>query len=204
MRRNIQAGRGHVLLLALVAASVGLAAGPTPAGFGAICQDDRGCPSYLRCEAKRCAVPPAMTGKAQSHTPLVVFEPEDGSSRTRFYVELVEQPWEQRRGLMYRSNMAPSWGMLFLYDTTQNHRFWMKNTYIPLDLIFLGEDGRVRGIVRGARPLDLKGLAIGRPSRDVLELSAGAAKRHGIKAGTPYRYINISRSPRSRSSASPD
>jgi uncharacterized membrane protein (UPF0127 family) len=156
------------------------------------CSGDRSCPGYLRCEERACAVPPAITGQVRADTPRVVFDLGDGSTAT-VRLEICDEPFERQRGMMFRNRFATGWGMLFLFDTEEVHRFWMKNTYLSLDMVFLGADGKVRGIVQGAKPLDLTGRGIREPSLDVLELPSGEARKLGIRRGTPYRYLAVVR-----------
>ncbi len=180
------------LLLALVVGAP--SAPPQVPGQGAFCRNDRGCPGYLRCEADACVVPPAITGDTTPATPRVIFDIGDGRTAT-LRVEICDDPYERSRGMMFRDRVAEGWGMLFLFAREQVHRFWMKNTYLPLDMLFLGEDGTLKGIVAGTKPLDLTGRGIRVPSLDVLELPAGAARKLGIEAGAPYRYIGVHRPP---------
>jgi uncharacterized membrane protein (UPF0127 family) len=73
--------------------------------------------------------------------------------------------------------------MLFVFDEDSDHHFWMKNTFIPLDMIFISGDGIVAGIVHNAAPHSLEARSVGRKSRYVLEISGGAAARLGIAEG---------------------
>lgn len=170
------------ILLLFLSASAASAKGPA-------CSHDRHCPNFLRCEDGECAPPPAMAGTTKASTPRVVFS--TGSGDRGFFVEVVDDPYERQRGLMYRNHMANGWGMLFVYNYERDHQFWMRNTYIALDLVFLGADGKVRGVVHDMQPLDERGKGLGLPSRDVLEVPAGTARRLGIEAGIGYRYINL-------------
>src|SRR5262249_17792943 len=79
-------------------------------------------------------------------------------------------PGQQQRGLMYRSSLAEGRGMLFVFDRDGEHEFWMKNTLIPLDMLFIAQDGRVVGIHANATPLSTASISVGRPSRYVLEV----------------------------------
>ena len=181
------------LLLALaVGAPVAPVSAPAAPGLGIVCGDDRGCPGYLRCHDGICTVPPAVTGQATPDTPRIVFDLGDGGTAT-IRLEICDTPHERSRGMMFRDQLAEGWGMLFLFERAEVHRFWMKNTYLPLDMLFLGADGTVRGVVAQTKPLDLTGRGIPEPSRDVLELAAGAARKLGVRAGTPYRYLGVTR-----------
>jgi uncharacterized membrane protein (UPF0127 family) len=83
--------------------------------------------------------------------------------------------------------------MLFLFDESAEHAFWMKNTLIPLDMIFIAEDGRISGIVTRAIPGDLSPRSAGGPSRYVLEVNGGWAEAHGVAAGDRVRFENVPR-----------
>ena len=84
---------------------------------------------------------------------------------------------------MYRTSLAPGSGMLFDLGLRDDHKFWMHNTCIPLDLIYVDEDGLVVGIVENAPTLNDDSRGVGCPSRYVLEVNAGWSRRHGVKAG---------------------
>ena len=84
---------------------------------------------------------------------------------------------------MYRTSMAEDRGMLFDLGTRENHQFWMHNTCIPLDLLYLDNDGFIVGIVENAPTLDDEPRGVACPSSYVLEVNAGWARRHGIRAG---------------------
>lgn len=159
-------------------------------GFGQACANDRHCPGYLRCQGRSCGIPPAMRGDGPAVGPTVLFD-LGGNREAAFRVELAIEPFEQMRGLMFRPTMDPRWGMLFLYDHDEDHSFWMRNTLIPLDMVFLAADGTVAGVVEQAEPLTLEPRSCGRPSRHVLELVGGTVHRLGIHAGVAYRFVNF-------------
>jgi len=157
---------------------------------GINCRDDRDCNLYLRCLHSLCDDPPAMTGRAQVDTPTAKFRSPNGDELGTFQLELAISPHEQSRGLMFRRSMQPDWGMLFIYPREDVLTFWMKNTYIPLDMVFIDDSGTVVGVVT-AEPLTLTPRSVGKPSRYVLELVAGTAERLGIVAGTLMQLENI-------------
>jgi uncharacterized membrane protein (UPF0127 family) len=84
---------------------------------------------------------------------------------------------------MYRTSLAEGHGMLFVFDEDASHSFWMKNTLIPLDMLFIARDGTVVGIHPNATPLSTADIRVGTPSRYVLEVPGGWAARHGVAAG---------------------
>lgn len=94
-------------------------------------------------------------------------------------------------GLQYRRELAPDRGMLFLFPVEETQTFWMKNTPIPLDMIFIDHDLRIVGIVEHAVPFSLESRSVGVPSQFVLEINGGLAKRYGIQAGDRVRFDGI-------------
>jgi uncharacterized protein len=176
--------------------------GPAVAeGIGKRCIEDHHCSGYLRCMDERCAIPPAVTGEAVETTPVVRFrrERDEGSEElARFYMELARTPEEMSRGLMFRRSMQPDWGMIFIYDDDYIRRFWMKNTLIALDMIFVHSSGEVMGVVANAEPLTLVPRSVERPARYVVELNAGKAAKYGIEAGTWMRVDHVDPAYRTR------
>jgi uncharacterized protein len=100
-----------------------------------------------------------------------------------FAVELASTPQEQATGLMFRRELPEGRGMLFDFHRDQPTSFWMKNTYIPLDMIFIRGDGRILRIAENTVPLSETLIPSGGPVRAVLEVIAGTAKRLGIAPG---------------------
>lgn len=100
-----------------------------------------------------------------------------------FHVELAVRPEDQVRGLMYRTELPQDAGMLFIFPESQNRYFWMKNTFIPLDLVFIEADGTIHHIHENAVPHDLTQISSHGPVSAVLEISGGEAARLGIKSG---------------------
>jgi uncharacterized protein len=92
-----------------------------------------------------------------------------------FKVEVADTFAARERGLMYRKSLASDRGMLFDFKTEQPVSFWMKNTLIPLDIVFIGADGRIVSIARNATPLSETPIASAGPVLDVLELRGGRA-----------------------------
>jgi len=98
-------------------------------------------------------------------------------------LEVANTPESLQRGLMFRQSLAEGHGMIFVFPQDADHEFWMKNTYIPLDMIYISADGRIVGIHPNATPLSEAGISVGRPSRYVLEVPGGYAARRGIAPG---------------------
>jgi uncharacterized membrane protein (UPF0127 family) len=98
-------------------------------------------------------------------------------------LEVANTPATRQRGLMYRTALADGHGMLFVFDTDAIQSFWMKNTLIPLDMIFIAADGRIVGVHANAKPYSLASVSVGVPSRYVLEVPGGWAATHGVETG---------------------
>ena len=107
-----------------------------------------------------------------------------------FSIEVADDEPEREAGLMYRDDMPSDHGMLFVFEETRDVNFWMKNTPMPLDLIFVGQDGRIRAIKKG-EPQSEAIISPGEPVRFVLELKAGTAARDGIVDGNLLRHPAI-------------
>jgi uncharacterized protein len=100
-----------------------------------------------------------------------------------FEVEMAETPEEQEQGLMYRRELPDGKGMLFDMGEERPTVFWMKNTYVSLDMIFIRADGSIASIAENTTPLSEARIYSNAPVRGVLEVVAGTAKRYGIVAG---------------------
>jgi uncharacterized membrane protein (UPF0127 family) len=101
----------------------------------------------------------------------------------RIDVELAITENERTVGLMHRKHLPKNTGMLFVMERVANHNFWMQNTLIPLDMLFINEEGRIVGIIESATPGTTTLRGVGRPSRYVLELNGGFTQDHGILPG---------------------
>jgi hypothetical protein len=108
--------------------------------------------------------------------------------QARFSVELAITPEERARGLMYRTELATLHSMLFVYTTPQPLTFWMKNTLIPLDIIFIDETGLIRHIHPNAKTQSLDPIYGGPENQYVLEVNAGLSKRLGLRVGDAVRH----------------
>lgn len=127
------------------------------------------------------ALPAAAQLVGFATSPLAI-ETADGR-RHAFTVELALSDRQQMQGLMFRRSLAPDRGMLFLYPSDQPIAMWMKNTYIPLDMLFLRADGRIINIIENVPPETLDSRPSDGPARAALELPGGTAARLGIRAG---------------------
>lgn len=106
-------------------------------------------------------------------------------------VEIVSTSAQIERGLMYREHLPPDQGMLFLMPQDKDWSFWMHNTLIPLDLIFIKNDFTVAGIVENAEPKTDTLRQVGQPSRYVLEVNGGFAAAHKIATGTRVQFEGV-------------
>jgi hypothetical protein len=135
------------------------------------------------------AAPPQPTSRPAFPWAQVVVETPRGDVTLR--VEVARTDRERTHGLMFKEHLAEDEGMVFLFDRTEEHVFWMKNTPLPLDMLFLGDDRRVVGIRESAEPLSLTRVTVGVPSRYVLEVRGGWARAHGVGKGALVRFLGV-------------
>jgi uncharacterized protein len=114
-----------------------------------------------------------------------------GRSEVRVRVELARTREERRQGLMYRRVLEPGTGMLFVFPDEEPRSFWMRNTWLPLDIVFIGADRRIVGIVEDAAPLTDDPRAVEGESQYVLEVRAGFAREYGLGPGTAVFFVNV-------------
>jgi uncharacterized protein len=126
---------------------------------------------------------------ACTREPAVVVRTARGPVRSA--VEVVADDASRTRGLMYRTQLADGHGMLFVFDEETDHSFWMKNTVIPLDMLFISADRRIVGIHQNATPLSLASISVGQPSKWVLEVPGGYTARAGIGTGDTIDFERI-------------
>lgn len=115
--------------------------------------------------------------------PLQPLQVMTGRGTYKFSVEVAKSPLQREYGLMCRKSIAADRGMLFLFPAPDMLAFWMRNTLIPLDIIYIGSDGRVVSIVQNAQPLNEAPLPSAAPAIAVLELGAGRAAQIGLLPG---------------------
>ncbi|MDB2368974.1 DUF192 domain-containing protein [Octadecabacter sp.] len=106
----------------------------------------------------------------------------------QFTIDVADDFAERAQGLMFVEEMATFQGMLFVYDHPQSVSFWMRNTLIPLDMVFIGADGVIRNIHAMAQPLDETGIFGGDHIQYVLEINGGMAERLGLEAGDQMQH----------------
>ncbi len=137
-------------------------------------------PSLIRAASAALVVVAGAAAFAQAERSEVVVATGEGSHS--FVVELADDPQERARGLMYRRSMPRGEGMLFDFDEETGVSFWMANTYIPLDLIFIRADGTIKSIAERATPLSRRSIAE-TGVRYVLEINGGLSDELGIAPG---------------------
>ena len=117
-----------------------------------------------------------------AHNREIVEVATKGGDRT-FMAEIANTPRERARGLMFRDRLPERHGMLFDFGRDQEVRMWMKNTLIPLDMIFIASDGHIHRIEQNAKPESHRLISSNGPVRAVLEMPAGTSAKYGIAAG---------------------
>ena len=122
--------------------------------------------------------------------PTVVLRPE-GRPEVRVRVEVARTEPEHAKGLMFREHLDADAGMLFVYEDESIRAFWMKNTLIPLDMLFISADHHVVGIVENAEPQTETVRQVDRPAQYVLEVNGGFSAAHGITEGTAVEIRNV-------------
>jgi len=111
-----------------------------------------------------------------------------GGREIKFDVEMATNESQRERGLMYRKQLGPYEGMLFDFQDERPVSFWMKNTLIPLDMVFIAADGTVRHVHANAVPMSTETIPSEHPVRGVLEINGGSARLLGIKPGDKVKH----------------
>ena len=126
----------------------------------------------------------------KAETPKVILQNKNGD-KISVSVEVVKTQEARRLGLMYRKSLAEKSGMLFIFENEREHPFTMKNTYIPLDMIFIKRNRKISGIIKNTTPKTKGPYTINAPSLYVLEVNAGFCRENGIKKGDSVIFKNI-------------
>lgn len=174
MTRSTVAGPARTAAWALLATALGCTGLPSP---------------------RSAAQTPARAAPTRPETdapPPAYVELRGAEGPVRVEVELARTDAEQARGLAGRHYVRRGHGMLFVYPQSAHRQFWMRNTYVPLDMIFIGADRHVVGVVANAPPLTRELRAVEGDSQYVLEVGGGFAARHAIGPGTAVRFENVS------------
>jgi len=127
--------------------------------------------------------------RAATSAPTAVFQTAKGPVPVS--LEIVADDASRTRGLMYRNHLDDGHGMLFVFDDESDRAFWMKNTLIPLDMIFIGADRKIVGIVENAAPQTLTERRVNGLSQYVLEIGGGLSAQLGIRAGQAVELQSI-------------
>lgn len=125
----------------------------------------------------------ALSGAAASAADQSTLEIVTKNGVHVFSVELAITDADRQKGLMFRKELPEGQGMLFDFKQDQDVSMWMRNTYIPLDMLFINADGRIRRIAENTTPLSERTIPSGGPVRGVLEVIGGTAKKLGIAPG---------------------
>jgi hypothetical protein len=126
----------------------------------------------------------------QRREPEVVLTTRAGEQHVK--VEIARSDPEREHGLMFRQKLEPGRGMIFLFERPQKLKFWMRNTYIPLDMIFIGADKHVVYVEENAEPLTTTSRGTDEEdSQFVLEVPGGWARAHGVERGVAVKFVDI-------------
>jgi len=114
-----------------------------------------------------------------------------GQTKANFDIEFAKDDYHRETGLMYRKSMEDGQAMLFIFENIQPRYFWMKNTYIPLDIIYIGPDKKIVSIVKNAKALDKTSLPSKLPAQYVLEINAGLSDQYQLKKGDKVDWEEV-------------
>jgi len=126
-----------------------------------------------------------------SKQPAVTIVSPTGKALATVEVELARTRTQREVGLMFRKQLGADQGMLFVFAQPQPQAFWMHNTLIPLDMLFVGADRRILGIVANATPMSDRSLSVRGETLYVLEVNGGFCARHAITAGDRFQFVNF-------------
>jgi uncharacterized protein len=141
------------------------------------------CRAEPQTPAAPAAAQPAAGARSPAGLDLVPLEIVSGQRTHRFTVEVARTPQEQARGLMFRQSLGPAEGMIFPFAPPRPASFWMKNTLIPLDMLFIRADGSIARIAANTVPHSLDPVGVAEPVAAVLEIAGGRAAELGIREG---------------------
>jgi uncharacterized protein len=156
----------------------------------ALCVWACGSPPNGVSEPKAAAASHQLAAPSAKLSARVVLMPA-GADPVTVQVEVARREEERRRGLMWRTQLDEDAGMLFIFERPQQLSFWMRNTEIPLDMIFIEPSMRILGIVENAEPRTDTSRSVPGQSQYVLEVNAGFSRRHGLTSGTVVRFEGV-------------
>jgi len=139
-------------------------------------------------EAKHGVTPPKIEFKHEGNLQII---DSIGAIKKEILIEIADNDFEQQTGLMYRKQMDIDKGMLFIFEEIKVRSFYMKNTYIPLDIIYIDTDNTIINIVKNAEPLNEASLFSDAPAKYVLEINAGLSDEWDLKAGDKISYSKL-------------
>ncbi|SMQ63419.1 hypothetical protein SAMN06295905_0812 [Devosia lucknowensis] len=157
------------------------------ASLGSLLQSSRGLRSVMAAAATFVVMLPLSACSAEEGRLSI----QSATGNHEFTVELVDTPESRAQGLMYRQELADDAGMLFDFKEERPVSFWMRNTYIPLDMIFIEADGTVLNVHVNARPHDTTSIPSAGPVQFVLEIPGGRSVELGIEAGDQVSHSRI-------------
>ncbi len=137
--------------------------------------------------------PLAAKAFAEKSFEQLVIETSATAKPLNFTIEVARTPHQKAMGLMFRRELKPLRGMLFPYDGNEPVTMWMKNTYIPLDMLFIKKSGEIHRIEKMTEPFSERIIRSGEPVAAVLEITGGDAERLGIKPGDRVRHSHFTR-----------
>ena len=142
---------------------------------------------FFNNDVKRAPIPVKNDKEVEvyKHDGSVFFIDKDGDTISKLYVEIADDYYSQARGLMYRSSMPDTVGMLFIYEDYDFRSFWMKNTHISLDLIFIDKDLTINKVHEYAIPYSEESIVSTDKAKYVIEVNAGYTDQHKIDPGQP-------------------
>ncbi|WP_106639998.1 DUF192 domain-containing protein [Allosphingosinicella vermicomposti] len=140
------------------------------------------------CNAEPQATAPVAPVLSTAGLPIVPLTIEHDGKKSAFRVEVARTSDEQAKGLMFRDTLPGDEGMIFPFPSPRMASFWMKNTFIPLDIIFIRADGTIANIAENTTPQSLEPVGSIEPVAAVLELAGGRARTLGIEAGDKVRW----------------
>jgi len=114
-----------------------------------------------------------------------------GTLKKGFQIEIADNDFEQQTGLMYRKQMDTDKGMLFIFEEIKVRSFYMKNTYIALDIIYIDTDNTIINIAKNTEPLNETSLFSDAPTKYVLEINAGLSEKWGVKKGDKISFSEL-------------
>lgn len=136
--------------------------------------------------------PQSLPGTEFRHDANLTVSAPDGTLKATYAVEIVANPKANMQGLMYRESMAENRGMLFDPQGLSDSSFWMKNTYISLDIIYIDDLGQIFNIASGTKPFSTELIPAGDLYRYVLEINAGQTKKYNITIGDKIEWTKES------------